>query len=423
MSAQLMTLLAFARARFAMKTLRTREQIDAYQARRLKRFLKRDVPKVEAFSGAQFQQLSDAPVMDKAELMDNFELYNRLGLCAEMGWKIFGREASSPHGFSLGASTGTSGNRGLYMVSDAERYEWLGVILSRAFPDMLRRRERVAVILPQASALYDAANESQRLQLKFFDLARGVEAIVADVAAFDPTTLVAPPRVLTVLAEADTTLVPQSVFSGAEVLDAADRATIEARFGRRVREIYMATEGLFAVACDHGSLHLIEDRVAFEWEAAGEDGLVTPLVTDFTRRTQIMLRYRMNDLLRLGITPCPCGSPHQVIDEIVGRQDDVFHFTRSNGERVTMTPDVIRNTVLDTDRQIADYRVSQTGADVVQLELAPVDGSLLPAVIRALDGLFVQAGVSVKVRGDVNALQETGYSKRRRVRGLRDAAR
>lgn len=420
MTPQMFTLAAYAKARVSMMRLNTRARLEAYQSRRLKRFLQYEVPKVEAYEGTKFGRLQDAPIMDKADLMGGFARYNSLALGADAGWRIFEGEEAAPDGFSLGASTGTSGNRGLYVVSDAERYEWLGVILSRAFPDLMRRRERVAVILPQSSALYDAANESKRLQLKFFDLARGVEAQIGAVAAFDPTVIVAPPRVLTVFAEAETELAPREVFSGAEVLEDADRTIIEARFGGRVREIYMATEGLFAVACRKGTLHLIEDRVAFEWEPVGQDGLVTPLVTDFTRTTQIMLRYRMNDLLRLDDRLCACGSPHRGVAEIVGRRDDAFRLMRADGELVTMTPDVIRNAVLNADRRIADYRVVQTGVDAVRVELGAGDASRLGAAQAGLCALFGEAGLSPEISAQTAELESTGYAKRRRVLVAKD---
>ena len=76
------------------------------------------------------------------------------------------------------------------------------------------------------------------------------------------------------------------------MLDPIDREIIESNFGARVREIYMATEGLFGVGCPLGTLHLAEDAVAFEWEPSpGSAELVTPIITDFTRSTQIMARY------------------------------------------------------------------------------------------------------------------------------------
>ncbi|TIX93818.1 MAG: CoF synthetase, partial [Mesorhizobium sp.] len=110
---------------------------------------------------------------------------------------------------------------------------------------------------------------------------------------------------------------------------------------------YMATEGLFAVTCRQGGLHLAEDSVFFEFEPAG-DGLVTPLVTAFRRQTQIMARYRMNDLLRLSEQPCNCGSPLRCVDEVVGRMDDVFRLESVAGQ-VLLTPDILRNAVLKAD--------------------------------------------------------------------------
>jgi hypothetical protein len=125
-------------------------------------------------------------------------------------------------------------------------------------------------MLPRTSRLYDAANESGRLALKFFDLTEGLESQLAAVAAFQPSVLVAPPHALIALARADLPLAPRQIFSGAEVLDPVDRREIEARFAVTVREIYMATEGLLGVACSHGTLHLCEDCVAFGWEPEGE---------------------------------------------------------------------------------------------------------------------------------------------------------
>ena len=115
----------------------------------------------------------------------------------------------------------------------------------------------------------------------------------------------------------------------------------------------MATEGLFAVSCREGRLHLAEDSIHFEFEPAG-GGLVTPLITAFRRRTQIMARYQMNDLLRLSETPCRCGSPLRAVDEVVGRMDDVFRLPSAQGD-ILVTPDTVRNAVLKVDRRIDDF--------------------------------------------------------------------
>ncbi|WP_198540328.1 CoF synthetase [Mesorhizobium sp. LCM 4576] len=255
------------------------------------------------------------------------------------------------------------------MISEAEKYRWLGAILAKAAPDLVWRGMRVAVILPQNAGLYDSARKSRLIKLAFFDLTLGPESWRGALEAFDPTVIIAPPKMLRHFAAENVRLRPRRVFSAAETLDPVDRPVIEDFFRLPLDQIYMATEGLFAVTCRQGGLHLAEDSVFFEFEPAGE-GLVTPLVTAFRRQIQIMARYRMNDLLRLSKEPCRCGSPLRCVDEIVGRMDDVFRLTSPDGP-ILVTPDVLRNAVLKADRRIDDFRLIQTGPDTVELRLPP----------------------------------------------------
>lgn len=410
--AMALTLSAFWRTKARAARLDTREKLLRWQQRGLSRFLVRSAPKAEAFAGLDGHSLADFPLMDKTALMSAFHRYNVAGITADAAWTAF--ETTGRIGkYSIGASTGTSGNRGLYAVSDAERYLWLGTLLAKALPDMLYRQYRVAVLLPRSSRLYDAANESGRLVLKFFDLADGLEAQIKAVAGFAPNVVVAPPHALVALARADASLNPVHVFSGAEVLDPGDRAEVEHRFSVTVREIYMATEGLFGVACAHGTLHLCEDCVAFEWEPAGD--LAAPIVTDFTRQTQMMIRYRMNDLLRLEDAPCACGSPLQAVAEITGRSDDAFLLDATNGRPVLLTPDVIRNAVIGASRSIRDFRVVQTAGDAVRLQLPVSEAGALDAAKQALADLFARLGTQPQLMAETTDLAPPPGGKLRRV--------
>ncbi|WP_192258981.1 F390 synthetase-related protein [Mesorhizobium caraganae] len=346
---------------------KSRGNFERWQAHALRRFLDRDLPRAP-FYGKPPHHLGDLPVIDKATVMANFERFNINGVSAAEAWKAragYGRIGE----LTVGASTGTSGNRGLFVISEAEKYRWLGTILAKAVPDLIWRRQRVAVILPQNTGLYESARRSRRIDLGFFDLTRGPESWRAALEDFAPTVIIAPPKILRHFAVEGFRLKPQRVFCAAETLDSVDRPVIETFFRLPLDQIYMATEGLFAVTCRKGGLHLAEDSVFFEFEPAG-DGLVMPLVTAFRRRTQIMARYRMNDLLRLSETPCRCGSPLRTLDEIVGRMDDAFRLASPHGQ-ILVTPDILRNAVLKADRRIDDFRLVQTAADAIELSLAP----------------------------------------------------
>ena len=340
--------------------------------------------------------------------MQNFADYNSAGVGAADGWAMFENRTRQKSGYFVGASTGTSGNRGLYVVSDAERYEWLGVMLAKTLPRFPFETARIALILPLNSALYKTVN-APGLNLKFFDLHDGLDVLLPAVAVYGPDTVIAPPKVLRALAESARRLPLKRVFSGAEVLDPLDRAVIEARFGVIVREIYMATEGLLGVACEHGTLHLCEDAVFFEWEDIAGSDFKAPIVTDFTRTTQAMCRYRMNDLLRLSDKPCPCGSPYQAVDAIEGRADDLLII----GGTHTITPDIVRNAIVDADRRIEDFRLRQTGPDTLELilpqDLPPEAAERAQAALAALlSSLGVSASITVR--------QETLSTSARKLR-------
>ena len=414
-----LTLSAFWRTKARAARLRTRADLLAWQSRRLAHFLNRNAPKVGAFMGLADRQLTDFPEMDKAALMAHFERYNVAGISAADAWQA--QDTTGRLGkLSVGASTGTSGNRGLYLVSDSERYLWLGTLLAKALPDLLRQRYRVAVMLPRGSRLYDAANESGRLALTFFDLTDGLDSQLSRVAEFKPNVVVAPPHALVALAEADLDLSLLEVFSGAEVLDPGDRRLIELRFGLTVREIYMATEGLFGVACKHGTLHLCEDCVAFEWEPDGK--LSAPLITDFTRRSQMMIRYRMNDLLRLSEVSCACGSPLQTVSEIAGRADDCFEFFSASGTRVRVTPDIIRNAVVGASSAITDFRVVQTSPSEITLTVPTESAGALSDAASALAAMLARLGATPDIICAAAPLPLQRGTKLRRVIRERNTA-
>ena len=391
---------AFVRTRSLQVRLRSREAIDRHQRRACARLVAAARATIPFYrdKGPGFE---DLPVIDKAIQQGRFSEFNRPGITLDEAVEALAAGRDTVRGHFVGQSTGTSGNRGRFVISPAERFAWLGTIVAKAVPDALIRRRRVALALPGFSSLYKSASSGSRIRLAFFDLALGIEAWRDDLAAFAPEVLVAPPKVLRRLAE-DGVLGGVEPFSGAEVLDPIDREVIESASGRRVREIYMATEGLFAVGCRHGTLHLAEDVVRFEWEEVPGSGLVVPVVTDLVRRVQPMIRYRMNDLLELSGAACPCGSPYRAVERIHGRMDDMFEFETPRG-RVTVTPDVLRNAVVDSDARIRDYRIVQKKDGRVTIELDEalpdeVEAAVRSAAERALARLGAAPAVAI-VRG------------------------
>ena len=361
--------LSFMRTRALHRWLRSRDRITKWQNVNLEQLQRSAVADIAFYRELGDVPFSDFPIVGKHDVMGRFEAFNRLGLTAPRMWEMIDR-GETPEGYDVGCSSGTSGNRGLYLISDIERFVWLGTIVAKTLPISLRHR--VAIVLPRTSRLYDAANESKTLKLLFLDLREGLPSAAKALAAFRPTVVVGPPKALRWFAENGTAISPQLMFSSAEVLDPPDRQSIEQHFKLKLREIYMATEGLFGVSCDRGTLHLAEDVVHFEFEpVTNATDLVTPIVTDFTRRTQITARYRMNDILRLDSNRCACGSALQAVSEIIGRRDDAFVLPNRDRSKppVMLTPDLLRNAVLGADRIIDDFRVRRIEENRIEVVL------------------------------------------------------
>jgi putative adenylate-forming enzyme len=387
----------FYASKAVLRRLKTRTDIAAFQDQALKAWMKDQAQHLSYFKRYAQQPLNEWPGMDKQTLMSSFGRYNRAGISTGKAWAIFDGRVRARKGLHVGGSTGTSGNRGLYVITDEERMDWLGVMLAKTLPGFPLQQARIALMLPNVSPLYRLPGFGP-LSFRFYDLHRDLGVLRHELEAQGPDTLIAPPKTLVWLARAGARLPLKRLFAGAEVLDPADRAVIEAHFGLTVRDIYMATEGLLGVACEHGTLHLCEDTVKFAFEPVAGTDLVNPVITDFTRRTQAMVRYRMNDLLRLSDAPCPCGSPLQAVAAIEGRVDDVFELPDAEGVPQAVMPDVLRNTVIDASRTISDFRLQQVRPDHLLLTLPddlPVQA--LNAAQIALTTLLSGRGLSVTV--------------------------
>lgn len=379
------TLRAFATTMARAAWLRDRAALEAWQDRRLRAWLRDRVG---------VTQLADLPLMDRAALMAGFAGQNRLGLSAAAATAVAEGRAPLPRGHHVGLSTGTtSGQRMPYVISEEERFVWLGTILAKSLGAYALRRPRVAVALPRGSALYDAAGDGRALPLCFVPLGDGFAAALAALKSFRPDVLVAPPRLLHWLAGRSDAPAPRRIFAVAEILDPPDRTVIAAGFtGARLGEIYMATEGLFAVSCRLGTLHLAEDCLHFDLELSS-DGTAEAVITDFSRHAQIMARYRTGDLLR--VVPCSCGSPLRAV-VVAGRVSD-----RIGG----VAPDSLRDTILAAGA--TDFRLVQHGEADPILTVAPGAPTAQPRA--ALEAMLRRP---VKVEIQPLSLPEDGKLRR-----------
>ena len=360
------------------------------------------------------------PVLDRAAWLEGFAGLNDRGLslqecldaarAAEAGRRF----DTCIDGVSVGLSTGTSGRQGAFLTSPAERARWAGSILARALPDGLRAGARVALVLRAGGPLY-AAVEKGSVRFRFVDLYASLERQCAELEAFDPTVLAAPPVLLDLLATRRSAgrlrIRPSAVYSIADVLDPDVAGRIAEGFGRPVDQVYQATEGFLGITCGSGRLHLNEDLLVVETVPVGP-GRVVPVVTDLYRRTQAIVRYRLDDVLVLAQGPCPCGSVMLGVERVEGRSDDVLRLARQDGTSGPCFADLVRGAVLGTSG-VRDFRLDQDAPDRLALAVDPLDA--WPAAAAGLTAALVAAGFVAPRIASLEFTPPDPTAKRRRV--------
>ncbi len=356
---------AFARERWLLP-----RRYDAARARALDRFLREALPRAAFYAPYAGRRLEELPVVDKRTVLADFAAFNRHGTSLEEALAVAtaaerARDFAStlPGGVTVGLSSGTSGTRGVFLVSEAESRLWAGILMGQLMAPatlrlMARRPLRIALFLRANSNLYETLG-SGRVSFSWHDLTTPLAEHLPRLAGTD--VLVAPASVLRRIAEARPAgLEPRQVVSVAETLEPDDETVIAAAFGRPVEQIYQATEGLLAVSCPAGRLHLNEGHVHVEPEWI-DTTRFHPVVTDFTRTTQPVVRHRLDDVLLAAPAPCPCGRPGRSIAAVLGRADDVLSLAPLDGDRpVPVYPDVLRHAIALAG-DLGDYRVEQHG--------------------------------------------------------------
>ncbi len=121
----------------------------------------------------------------------------------------------------------------------------------------------------------------------------------------------------------------RAVITTSEKLTPGMRAVISEAFHCRVYEEYSTVEtALFASECEHGRLHLSPDVSITE--ILRPDGTPCPpgevgevVSTSLLNTYQPLIRYRLGDLAAWDPEPCQCGRHMPVIQEVVGRLEEV----------------------------------------------------------------------------------------------------
>lgn len=384
----------------------SRQALKTWQQKKLQKFILKVKERSRYYKKLWGEKnFQDFPQINKALMMQHFSELNTAGLDRDECLKLAIESETSRdfsidnNGITVGLSSGTSGHRGLFVASPFERAKYAGTILAKALPHgRVFKKTKVALFLRANSNLYKAV-DSKLIAFKFFDILKDIKAYKNELEAYQPDLLIAQPSVLKVLAEMklnhQLTIKPLRIFSAAEVLEPLDQKYIESAFEIKLHQIYQCTEGFLGISCEYGTLHLNEDLMIIEQEPIGQisnDQKVIdrnstsqqnheaynykfqPIISDFNRFTQPIIKYKLNDILTVRQDPCPCGSSLLAIASIDGRSDDTIYFPRSSQQDWQIVwSDLIRNHILYVSSSIEEYSVLQKENSNLEISLKTQD--------------------------------------------------
>lgn len=367
-------------------------------------------------------ELKNYPIINKKIFMDNFNSINSLQITQEEAFEI-ALDAEKSRDFSsklknitVGLSSGTTGNKGIFLVSEDESALWAGYILKRMLPKPFFQKHKIAFFLRSNSNLYESVNSSL-ISFSFYDLITPLENHIKKLNETKPTILIAPAQVLKLLAlNKDLNINPIKIISVAEVLEEDDKQIIEKRFSLKVHQAYQCTEGFLAHTCKEGNLHLNEDIVYIEKDWIDEkSGRFSPIITDFNRKSQPIIRYKLDDILILEKQSCPCGSAFTRIKKIEGRCDDILKMKTLENEDYLLFPDFIRNAIISASTKLDDYIIIKEN-DALNIYLNPIETK--NDMDKTLSNLYKVHNLKVLKHNYFQYMPQKLDKKRRRIKEI-----
>lgn len=400
----------------------TRSQLEAYQAKalhRLRAYTYARSPFYQEFhKGLHDRPLQDLPVLTKAIVMEHFdELVTDRSLRLE---EVRAYAAQGEAGqryrnrYWVTATSGSSGHPGFFLfdqdewisilASFARGQEWSGVHID------LTHRQRMATVASispwhMSSQVAASVKSWWRPSLRL-PASQPLPQTVQQLNEWQPEVLIAYASMAGILAgeqrAARLHIHPQVVYTSSEVLTRQARQRILEAWDDEPYNQYGATETA-DIAAEYKTcrqMHFFEDLIITEVVdehyrpvPLGEYGakvLVTPLFS----RTQPLIRYELNDSVRVSNEAHSCGLPFSVLDSVQGRMEDSLSLPAVSGGKVEIQP-LVFNRVMDI-LPISGWQVAQQADDGLELLITGVRNGLIDeALINQLTSSIAKEGAVV----------------------------
>ena len=343
-----------------------------------------------------WDDVHNLPTIDKQTMMEHFSELNTVGLNKDdvISYAVQKERDKDFYGYYqdqyvIGLSSGTSGNKGIYITPKAMTKRLPAVFLARSGLPLSALPYRILFLLRVFSQGFDDIN-APLVSLKYLSTMEPLDEIVTAINDNRINILMAPPSLLRqLITKADEITVSlKRIVTYAEVLYPDDKQRFESIFATKVIEIYQASEGQIASACKEGHLHINEDLVYIELFDEEGNRIDTPhvkghrmVLTNLVNVAQPLIRYEMNDMIVLD-EPCPCGSKFRRIEHVLGRHDDLLYFMDQNGQTRYIFPDLFVRWIIVSSEAIREFQVRQrtVGSVEITIDMMGEDERIIPTL-------------------------------------------
>jgi phenylacetate-coenzyme A ligase PaaK-like adenylate-forming protein len=374
----------------------------ARQLRRLRAHAYAHSPFYQDFhKGLTGAPLRELPVLTKSLLMEHFD-----DLATDRAVRLDEVQAYAERGqtdrpylgrYWVTATSGSSGRPGFFLFDQAE---WIHVLasfgrgLSWSGAGIHIRRGARAALVASAVPWHVTTHASATVRnswVPILHLAANEPAgqMVRQLNEWQPEILGGYAAVVGLLAEEQLAgrlqIGPRLVYASAELLTPGARQRIRQAWGSEPFDLYGATETA-GIAAEQARrrLRLFEpvDRGgggrSLSPPPAGEFG-DRLLVTTLFSRTQPLIRYELNDSLRVSADAPDCGLPFALLD-IQGRVDDPLDLPAFSGGRLAVQS-LVFHRVMDI-LPVSGWQVTQQADDGLSVSLAGAPSGLADEAVR-----------------------------------------
>lgn len=385
--------------------------------------------------------ITDLPVLTKTELMANFDdvvTDHRLKREEIRTWvsdpsnlgKLYLDNYIPVH------SSGSSGEYAFVVYKRSELDWFYAAMMARpVFPhhpsaatrtrlllkDIFVAPSRLATVLitgaplpSYALTLHSPKFMRRLMKSRAFSILDPMDRIVAGLNEYKPTSMIAYPSVLGMLAREQLAGrlrirfdEPRSTIScGGEPLTDDTKRAVKKAWGIDVQDQYAMSECfLLARACDRFErLHVMSDvcilEVVDENNRPVPDGVIgrKVLVTNLLNFTQPFIRYEVTDVTGYATEACACGSPFKTLMRVEGRTYDTFYISRPEGGYEGISP--YRFGAIYQLEDVHQTQVVQTKRDEFVLKYVPAreDSSIDARVREVVERGVAAAGLGERIR-------------------------